>query len=145
MAHALARFRIPGVRVDSAGTHASDRGEPMDPRALAALTKRRLPDLGRRRSRRVLPEDLDHFDLVLAMDADNLEYLREMASAEQNGRLRLFLDFVPGLAGQDVPDPYYGNADGFARVLDLCEAGIAGLRSTLDGVGPAQSAEAWAR
>ena len=41
--------------------------------------------------------------------------------------MRLFLEYASGLDTRDIPDPYYGNPQGFERVLDLCEAGARGL------------------
>ena len=110
---------------DSAGVHAV-AGAPIDPRARKVL-ERAGYDVKARRARHVGTRDFDAFDLVLAMDAGHLEALREACPASQAHKLRLFLDFAPGLAGQDVPDPYYGDAGGFERVRELCEAGVRGL------------------
>ena len=111
---------------DAAGTHADPAGERLDSRARAALLRRGygVDDL---RSRRVTTRDFDRFDLVVAMDAANLTDLRTLCPPEHTHKLRLFLDFAPGFEGQDVPDPYFGDASGFERVLDLCEAGARGL------------------
>ena len=108
------------VRVESAGTHGEKGGAP-DARAVAAA--RRGYDLARIRSRRVVAADLAGYDLVLAMDSDNLEFLLEACQPELHGRIRLLLkdDAAPG-DGRDVPDPYYGGPAGFEHVLDLLEA-----------------------
>ncbi len=114
------------LKIESAGTHAHHAGERPDPRAAAALASRNYK-LGRIRSRRVVASDFQQFDLLLAMDSDNLAELQRVCPPEHVGKLRLFLSFAEGLIETDVPDPYYGNAAGFARVLDLCEAGGRGL------------------
>lgn len=107
------------VRVDSAGTHGEKGGAP-DARAVAAAAKRGY-DLSRIRSSRVVAADLGSYDLVLAMDGDNLEFLHGVCSPELRGRVRLLLADPSG-AGHDVPDPYYGGPAGFEHVLDLIEA-----------------------
>ncbi len=111
---------------DSAGTHAHHIGERIDPRAAAALLARGYPPV-KGRSRRIAEADFGKFDLILAMDRGNLESLQGVCPTPHLGKLRLFLDFAPDMRGKDVPDPYYGNAQGFERVLDLCELGANGL------------------
>lgn len=122
------------VRVDSAGTH-SDKGTPADPRAVAAGAKRGH-DLSRTRTRRVDPADFEQFDLVLAMDEQNLANLQSASPEPQRDRIQLLLDMVPNLEGvREVPDPYYGAPAGFERVLDLiepaCDALVGKLRERL--------------
>jgi protein-tyrosine phosphatase len=113
------------ISVDSAGTHANRIGERPDPRAATALLRRGY-STGRIRSRRIEAEDFQKFDFVLAMDSDNLANLRESCPAEHLAKIKLFLDFDDLPNDTDVPDPYYGNAQGFERVLDLCESGVTG-------------------
>ena len=117
------------VFVDSAGTHAYHVGEPPDRRAIAAAERRgvSLLDL---RARRVSDADFDRFDYIIAMDVDNVAQLQEQGSPEHHSKVRLFLDFSPG-SEQEVPDPYYGGAAGFERVLDLVEDASRGLLETL--------------
>lgn len=67
------------------------------------------------------------FDYVLAMDRGNYDDLTSLCPPDQLTRLRLFLEFAPGLGVTDVPDPYYGGATGFERVLDLVELAATGL------------------
>jgi protein-tyrosine phosphatase len=112
--------------IESAGTHASHLGERPDPRAEAALLRRGYR-LGRARSRKVRAKDFESFDLILAMDSNNLSDLRRIGPPEHLSKIRLFLDFGDDKSNSDVPDPYYGNTEGFERVLDLCEAGARGL------------------
>jgi protein-tyrosine phosphatase len=119
------------VHVDSAGTHGYHVGEGPDDRAREAAARRGI-DLSRQRARRVKIADFEYFDYVIAMDRGNLEELVSMCPGPHRAKLRLLLDFAPHLAPQrDVPDPYYGGAQGFERVLDLVEEGARGLLEDL--------------
>ena len=113
-------------QIDSAGTHAQRGGERADPRGDAALIKRGYKTQ-KHKSRSVQPKDFEVFDLILAMDADNLSSLKRHCPEPLQHKLGLLLDFAPQSRSTSVPDPYYGNAEGFDRVLDLCEAGAKGL------------------
>ena len=108
------------VRVESAGTHGEKGGAP-DARAVAAAARRGY-DLSRIRSRRVVAADLGSYDLVLAMDGDNLEFLHGACAPELQARIRLLLNDGGAAPGRDVPDPYFGGPAGFEHVLDLIEA-----------------------
>ena len=79
------------------------------------------------KARKVTARDFDDFDLILAMDEDNLANLNQIAPNALRYKNRLFLDFAPTLEEQQVPDPYYGGAKGFDYVLDLVEAASDGL------------------
>lgn len=114
------------VQIDSAGTHGYHAGAPPDPRACRAAERRGV-DLKPLRARQVTAADFAHFELVLAMDEQNLEFLLEACPAEHRSRIRLFLEFAPRLTRRDVPDPYYGGSSGFEHVLDLVEEAAAGL------------------
>jgi protein-tyrosine phosphatase len=114
------------VQVDSAGTAGYHVGSPPDPRTCTAAARRGY-DLSPLRARIVEPEDFEQFDLILAMDRENLAALRHRAPKDAHERVRLFLEFAPELATVDVPDPYYGGPNGFEEVLDLVEAAAHGL------------------
>lgn len=107
------------VLVDSAGTGAWHVGKAPDPRTRAAAEQRGYL-LHELRARQVQAEDFVRFDLILAMDHDNLRELRRLRQAQGAAELDLFLR-RGGLAEHEVPDPYYGGADGFERVLDMVE------------------------
>jgi len=115
--------------IDSAGTHAYHVGEPPDRRARLAAERRGFT-LAHLRARRDAPEDFERFHYIIAMDQDNLLMLHEQADASQHDRIRLFLEFGSG-PETDVPDPYYGGATGFERVLDLVEDASRGLLESL--------------
>ena len=114
------------VRADSAGTAGYHEGAPPAARA-AAAAKARGFDLGGIRARRVTAEDFHAFDLILAMDEDNLADLRRSAPADARARLALLLDYAPERGVRSVPDPYYGGKNGFEQVLDLVIEACAGL------------------
>lgn len=111
---------------DSAGTHDYHIGEPPDRRAREAA-RRRGYDLSAFRARRVSVEDYARFDLVLAMDEHNLQLLKQQCPREHVHKLQLFLEFGQNENVREVPDPYYGGAQGFEHVLDLIEDAAQGL------------------
>lgn len=117
-----------GARVvsDSAGTHDYHIGEPPDPRAQRIAGKRGY-DLSRLRGRQVSRSDFDEFDYVLAMDEMNLRLLRRLCPAQHTHKLKLFMEFTADPGVREVPDPYYGGADGFERALDMIEDGAQAL------------------
>ncbi|WP_390595012.1 low molecular weight protein-tyrosine-phosphatase [Simiduia litorea] len=114
------------VGVDSAGTAAWHVGNSPDPRSVAHAKKRAV-DITSCRARQVASDDFHVFDYVLAMDKSNLHALKQLQPANSKARLDLLLSFgsLPGF--DQVPDPYYGEQDGFDMVLDLIEAGVSGL------------------
>lgn len=118
------------IIVDSAGTHGYHTNSPPDPRAQAAAVKRGI-DISSLRARGVIEEDFEFFDHILAMDADNHEFLIARAPAEHHDKIRLFLEYSPGIEPGIVPDPYYGPASGFERVLDIVQEGARNLLMAL--------------
>ena len=115
----------PDMEIDSAGTAAWHVGKAPDPRSIATAARHGI-DISSLRARQVCTEDFSRFDLILAMDAANLADLQARAPAGAPARLRRFLD-------RDVPDPYYGGADGFADVHEMLERGCAALLAELAG------------
>lgn len=114
------------VEVDSAGTHAYHEGEAPDPRTRAHAAKRGY-DLSRLRAREIDDADFERFHLVLAMDWDNLALLEARCPPQHRRKLKRLMEFAPEAGSPVVPDPYYGDAAGFERVLDLIEAACDGL------------------
>jgi len=117
--------------IDSAGTAAYHAGERPDRRSAATAQARGMPLRGRSRQFRV--EDFDRFDHVLAMDCSNRDDLRRLAPDDDaRAKIRLLRDFDPESPPEsEVPDPYYGGADGFDRVFDICQAASRGLLDQL--------------
>lgn len=119
------------IHIDSAGTHAYHVGEPPDRRARAAAERRGI-SLEEIQARRVHSDDFERFTYIIAMDQDNLAILEEQSDGAHGEKLRLFLEFSSG-PEREVPDPYYGGATGFERVLDLVEDASRGLLAELRG------------
>ena len=118
------------IRVDSAGTGGYHVGAPPDARAAAAAQARGY-DLSTIRARKVAEQDFHEFDLILAMDEDNLMHLEGMTPEASRARLGLLLDYAPARRERAVPDPYYGGRNGFEQVLDLVTEACAGLLQEL--------------
>ena len=119
---------LDSLRVDSAGTGGWHAGEPADARMRAVATSKGFQLASR--ARQIEPRSDFAFDLVLAADRSNLDHLIGLGSPPQ--RTILLRRFDPGSAGLsedelDVPDPYYGGADGFEHVFDLVHAACEGL------------------
>lgn len=108
------------IQIDSAGTHAYHVGEPPDPRAQEAARRRGI-DISTLQGRQAVRRDFEVFDYILAMDRENHANLLAICPRGQEHKLRLFLEFAPDRPEQEVPDPYYGGAHGFERVLDMVE------------------------
>ena len=114
------------VEVDSAGTHGYHVGEAPDARTQRAALARGY-NLSQLRARKVARQDLDYFNLILAMDKSNLDNLRRMAPPEAHDRIKLFMDYAKNFDDDEVPDPYYGLGHGFDLVLDMVEDAAQGL------------------
>lgn len=119
------------VFADSAGTHGYHIGDPPDPRSCDAAARRGYAMTGMV-ARKVSAQDFAAFDLIVAMDEGHHRLLRGLAPPGAAGRLRLFMDLVREATHRDVPDPYYGGAGGFERVLDICEAGVSALLDEIE-------------
>lgn len=114
------------IEADSAGTHDYHIGDQPDRRSQAAAAKRGY-DLRSLRGRQVSAKDFHEFDYVLAMDRDNLAILQQLCPPEHSRKLGLFMEFSRNYDILEVPDPYYGGAQGFEHVLDLVEDAARGL------------------
>jgi len=114
------------ILIDSAGTHDYHIGDPPDARTQHAAQQRGY-DMSALRGRQVEVADFTRFDYVLAMDHANLAILQRLCPQTQRERLGLFLKYASRHDECEVPDPYYGGADGFERVLDMVEDAAEGL------------------
>ncbi len=112
--------------IDSAGTHAYHVGNPPDERARQTALARGI-DLSDLRARQVSHTDFESFDHILVMDRQNLDTLKFVCPKHYSHKLKLFLEYAPGLKTLEVPDPYYGGARGFEEVLDLVERAALGF------------------
>jgi protein-tyrosine phosphatase len=132
VARELARREAPALQLefDSAGTAGYHIGDPPDARSVQAA-RRRGYDLSALRARQLQTADFERFDLLLAMDEENLVEMQALAPQGSAGRAKLFLSFAPEAGRLSVPDPYYGDAAGFSTVLDLAEHGVRGMLRSL--------------
>lgn len=127
------------IGFDSCGTAAYHVGSAPDQRSQQAAANRgiKMADL---RARAFELQDFDQFDLILAMDLDNLEFLQREAERygkDAQQRVALFLDYTDG-PQREVPDPYYGGPQGFERVLDLVETAAERLLAQIKSSGVAR-------
>ncbi len=113
------------IAVDSAGTAAYHVGQPPDGRSQGAARLRGI-DLSGQRARQVKIHDFERFDYILAMDDENFANLLAICPPNKAGKVHLFMDFAPGMS-KNVPDPYYGQGNGFETVLDMIEVAARGL------------------
>jgi protein-tyrosine phosphatase len=115
---AKAAARGLSLQIDSCGTGGWHVGEaPYGPMQQAAIA--RGYDLSGLRARQLTGADFDQFDLLIAMDADNLSNMKRLHPKGSQAQLALFTDFAPGCGADHVPDPYYTRD--FDGTLDLIE------------------------
>ncbi|MFL0758282.1 MAG: low molecular weight protein-tyrosine-phosphatase [Prochlorococcus sp.] len=132
----LHQLKIQGLEkqflVDSAGTGGWHVGRPADSRMRNAAAQRGI--LLPSRARQIKAEDLQTFDLILTMDADNLLNVQSLAGElgkMATARIKPMLSYASKTSLQEVPDPYYGGDAGFEEVLDLLEDACKGLLDEL--------------
>lgn len=117
--------RADEFEVDSAGTGGWHQGQKPDKRSIAVGASHGI-DISHQRARLVVDEDFSRFNLILAMDEDNLANLRSRAPRSALGKIHLFDAFTRS-GTKDVPDPYYGGPDGFEAVYAMLFAGCSML------------------
>lgn len=117
--------RATEFEIDSAGTGGWHQGERPDRRSIAVAAGHGI-DISGQRARRIEPADFGRFDLILAMDQDNLKNLRKIAPADALDRLHLFDALALG-SNKDIPDPYYGSREDFEAVYTMLLAGCGAL------------------
>ena len=122
----LARDAGVDLHVESAGTHDYHVGNAPDKRTQTHARGRGY-DLSAQRARQVNTRDFEVFDLIVAMDRGHLRILEQQCPRQHRAKLRLLV------AGRDVPDPYYGGAEGFERVLDMVEEACRALLQEIEG------------
>lgn len=133
----IADAGLRNVHVDSYGTGGWHAGKPMDQRAAARLARAGY-DPSQHRARQFTAGTDADYDLVLAMDHQNLADLRDLGVPDE--KLGLFRDHDPAPGDGSVPDPYYGGEDGFDHVLAIIERTAADLVGVLsEGAGKEDS------
>ena len=128
-----ARLREAGLSIetDSAGVADYHIGKAPDPRSVSHALDWGV-DIRAERARQVQVADFHRFDAIFAMDRDNLAALERMAPPSASARLCLLMELAPGYGLDEVPDPYYGGAEGFERVLDMLASAADGLIESLE-------------
>nr|WP_225562850.1 low molecular weight protein-tyrosine-phosphatase [Rhodanobacter sp. DHG33] len=131
LAEAVARKRLAeaglDVAVASCGTGGWHASEGADTRMIAAARAAGY-DLSIHRARQLRERDFADYDLLLAMDSDNLRGLRKLAATQEEAeRAALFLEWTGAAPPVEFPDPWYGDAAGFSAAVKLAERGVAGL------------------
>jgi protein-tyrosine phosphatase len=126
------QFIATGLKLEiaSAGTENYHVGDRADPRAIASARAAGY-DLSSHRARQLDAADFSRFDWLLAMDRANLRAAQRTCPRDGAGKLDLFLRFAGLADAGEVPDPYYGGAADFQRVVELAEAGAQGLIARL--------------
>ncbi len=109
--------RLDHFTIDSAATHSWNVGNPPDPRT-AAVARQNGISLDGLKARKIRPADFQDFGLILAMDNTHLATLRAHAPDDAAAQIRLFME------GAEVPDPYYGEIEGFHRVYNMIDRGV---------------------
>lgn len=131
-AHAVFRKQVQeaglsdDIQIDSAGTAAYHVGKHPDMRSMETARNRgiEMMDL---RARKVDFGDFYEYDYILAMDDENFYNLKEMALPEHHEKIQMFLEYSQEFDETEVPDPYYGGAQGFEHVFDLVASASQGL------------------
>lgn len=127
-AEGVLRARMPEAVIDSAGTSDWHVGEaPYGAMSNAALE--RGIDISELRARPFCVQDFDRFDLILAMDDDNISGIESLRPTANKTPVKLFTDYAVDQAADFVPDPYYTRD--FNGVLDLIEQCADGLQQAL--------------
>lgn len=125
------KIDVSKIFVDSAGTGGWHKGEAPDQRSIA-IAKQHGLDISQQRARKFCKEDFKKFDYIFAMDRSNYRDICSLASDDQEKKkVRLLLDETHPQP-TDVPDPYYGGADGFAKVYDLINCACESIKDKLE-------------
>ena len=112
---------------DSAGTGDYHVGEQPDKRAMKAMLDHDI-DISDLRARQLHASDFEAFDVLLAMDANNLQNMRRLAPSKEHAmKARLMMDHAPHHALREVPDPYFGGDEGFEEVYQMLTIACANL------------------
>jgi len=118
------------IEVDSAGTHSWNIGSPPDPFSQMTANEHGV-DISELHARRVVKEDFDYYDYIVAMDNNNLTNMLAVCDKCNRHKLKLLMEYADNTVITEVPDPYGDRIDGFETVFGLIEQGCIGLMHTL--------------
>lgn len=117
-------------QVDSAGTIGYHAGNPPDERAQATAKANGI-DISHQRSRKVVVEDFERYDYILAMDNENFDNLMALCPPDYRDKIHMFLGFAPDVPLTEMPDPYYGHAENFEMCFTAAVKASHGLLETI--------------
>jgi len=118
--------RTTEFEIDSAGTIGYHQGSGPDARMSETLRRKGYTISGK--ARRIGEEDLENFDLIITMDEENLEHVRQLdPTGTLHGKIQPLVGFCKIHSAERVPDPYYGGQRGFDHVIELLEDGCDGI------------------
>lgn len=116
--------------IESAGTIGFHIGSEPDQRMQQTMRARGIPIIGK--SRQLISADLEYYDLILAMDYENLEGAHKLNPDQTHWhKIKLFSEYCTKHDETEVPDPYYGGDQGFEHVMDMIEDGCGNLLKAL--------------
>lgn len=134
LVEAVARLRLAqaglDIEVASRGTGHWHVGNGADARMVRAAAAAGI-DLSSHRANQLSRNDGDRFDLILAMDEDNLREGRAVVGAAARNKLALYLPWAGIGDPHEFPDPYDGGLEGFTRCVALAEQSVAGMLQRL--------------
>jgi len=116
--------------IDSVGTHNYQSGKPPFEAAVMAA-KRRGYDIATLIARPLRPHDLDHFDMIIAMDKANIAHLLSISPTRCKSKIELLLEYGDKYYGKEIPDPYGKQPRDYELALDMIEDGCRGLADYL--------------
>jgi len=120
------------ISIDSAGTHGYHVGHTPDARATATALNFGV-DISHLRARKVSVSDFNDYDLMIAMDRNNFEDLQRIQPAGSKASLKMMMHYHPQAQPEEVPDPYYGEMDGFTYMCELLQSATLGLLKDVEG------------
>lgn len=118
------------VQVDSAATHDYHIGSHPDHRAIATAKNQNI-DISKQRARKITPDDFANFDELLVMDHSHLQTLQKILPSDARNKLKLVMEYAPNYGLEEVPDPYYGDQQGFDQVLEMLDQAMQNMAHQL--------------
>jgi protein-tyrosine phosphatase len=121
--------------VDSAGTGGWHINEPPHPLSQKVARKNGI-DISGQKARRFVPEDMHHFDFIFFMDKNNMEDAKRICGKNWlPEKASLLLDHLPEHPNREVPDPYFGEFDGYIFVFELISNACENIIENLQRLG----------
>lgn len=116
--HLHENHKFSDWKVDSCGTSNYHQGELADPRMLSTAKKHGIKLT--HRSRQLKVEDFDEFDYLWVMDEQNYSDVVSICPSKKD-KVDLISNFSKSYKGQMIPDPYFGDQNGFDEVYKLLD------------------------